>query len=113
MSTITRSYTNLRAAWYAEAALQTRQGVSDELTIQVHEDDVCIGEFTIAWTVVGHGIAPNLSAFADAWLVLPLCVDLIRQLAKLNDDAPSIDDVIGILQRLGYEDHTVCLTPNA
>jgi len=89
-------------AWYAEAAKCT-----GEISLGMYaKDDGTTGEMSIKWRDLGDRRVPRLECFDDGWHALSTFSDLLDELGKMDDENPTEEEVIDVLLRCGFADHT-------
>jgi hypothetical protein len=67
------------------------------------------GEFTFTWKELGgsNGLCCQMRVWDDAWHALARCFnDLLFELAELDSENPTEEEIIEILERLGVKDIT-------
>lgn len=107
---IDRSFIITKEAWYADVKLVGSELYKeDEIMIYIEAPNVN-GEFGIRWHTAVN--APRLEVFDDAWPLLPLCSDLIKEMADIGDSNIRPLAFAEILKSLGFEDKTARVHPD-
>lgn len=98
-------------AWYWKAG--QRPEIAQEIQMGDYpEGGGTYGEFSVRWHDIGRSPAPRLEVFSDAMEVFAgVAPDLVPRLAALGDRY-SPEDVVQILDDLGWEDDTPRTDPH-
>jgi len=96
-----KSYIIFHKAWYYKANDPTE--TAREVSIQIDKY-----EFRFKWIDLGYdtGMVPQLQMFDDSFRAIADCPDLFAGLTKLNGRSPSIAQITGLLDSLGFTDCT-------
>lgn len=93
-------------AWYGALNLELSD-IIDEINIGFyHPEGETTGEFSIRWEQLNGNIVPKLVAFDDGWNALNNFRDLLDEMAKVDDENITPDEMNKILVSLGIEDMT-------
>lgn len=108
---IDRSFIITKEAWYADVKLVGSEVYKeDEIMIYIETPKVS-GEFGIRWHLSVN--APRLEVFDDAWPLLPMCSDLLKEMAIIGDCNISPSAFGEMLKSLGFEDKTARVHPDS
>jgi hypothetical protein len=102
MSKMIRGYHVSNRAFYKDVVKGPRMmiGMYDS------NDEGCSGEFEIKWVELDKKLCPEICMFDDSWKLLKEFSDLFEELAKLNEEAPTQDEMISLLNSLKFKDLT-------
>ena len=101
---INLSFIQLSKSWYKD--LIDKGDSIDEITIKVYDDDICLGDFIIKWTLLSNKVTPRLLAYDDSWKALFASQKLTKLLSDLNDSYISSDVLADKLISIGAVDMT-------
>lgn len=65
-----------------------------------------VAEFIIEWHPIGSKLSPQIKMFDDTWGFFYEFRDLFVELSKLDNLNPNQDQIIKLLQALGFKDLT-------
>ena len=103
MSKMIRGYHVSNRAFYKDVV----NGQSMMIGMYDSNDEGCSGEFEIKWVELDKKLFPEICMFSYSWKLLKELSDLFEELAKLNDETPTQDEIIALLKALKFKDLTV------
>ena len=107
-SEMKKGFSRLSTAWYAKANPDAKPGFKDEILIGFYDEEGgTAGEFAIRW--FPHGA--KLEAYDDSWKALWQFRDLIEELAALDSQDATPDEVEAALLKMGYKNMTPLVRP--
>lgn len=103
-----RQFHQLSRSWYGKDTLKDRK-YTDKIMFGMYIDnDGCEGEMAMGWYNIGKGTIPTakLEVFEDSFNELNKFIDVIKELAKCDNEGIQPDEFCEILKSCGFEDRT-------
>ena len=107
MADCKRTFTHLSRAYYGNSILKTARHI-DEVNIHTESPEGGIyATLSIRWYDLHTATpAPRLEVFDDSWAYLPKFLDLLQELAKLDNRNATPEQICAVLTACGFEDMT-------
>lgn len=102
MSKMIRGYHVSNRAYYKEVVKGDRMMIG----LYDSKDGGTTGEFEIKWVELQGKQCPKICMFEDSWKLLKEFSDLFSELAKVDSEAPTQDEMIAILNACKFKDLT-------
>jgi hypothetical protein len=109
---INRYFVHLSKAWYGNANLKDVEYKDDVWVLIEDENNNMIGEFGFRWYIIGNNLTAHLEVFDDAFKALSLCKDLIDELKEWDNKYIQPEQIVKVLERLGFKDITPYENPH-
>lgn len=100
-----RGYYRMSKAWYAEYLKPI-----EPVTIMIgmyYPSGGCAGEMAVTWEPLDNQLFPQLKAFDDAWKLLVSCSDLLKEMAKWENENITEEQFADLLNSVGFTDLTL------